>query len=88
MHPRPYPRCLADQLRSYDITVNCIAPRHRNPITAWFRVATRCLRLPRALIPRHSDSPTFAQFQANREGALFGPGLILFCEDLYIVSGN
>ena len=26
VHPRPYPRCLADQLRSYDITVNCIAP--------------------------------------------------------------
>ena len=88
VHPRPYPRCLADQLRFYDITVNCIAPRHRNPITAWFRVATRCLRLPRALIPRHSDSPTFAQFQANREGALFGPGLILFREDLYILSGN
>jgi hypothetical protein len=44
--------------------------------------------LPIALIARHSDIPALAQLQTNREGALFGPGLILFCEDLYIVSGN
>ena len=40
-----------------------------------------------ALIARH-DIPALAQLQANREGTLFGPGLVLFREDLYIVSGN
>ena len=40
------------------------------------------------LIACHSDIPTLAQFQANREGTLFGPGLILFREDLHILSGN
>lgn len=43
---------------------------------------------PNVSVPCHSDSPTLAQLQANREGTLFGPGLILFREDLYILSGN
>ena len=40
------------------------------------------------LIGRHSDIPTLPQLKADREGALFGPGLILFREDLYILGGN
>ena len=62
---------------------------HRNPVAAWLRVETRYLRLPqRALIPRHADTPALAQLQANREGALFGPGLIIFREGLRISSGS
>ena len=38
------------------------------------------LGYPGALIARHSDIPSLAQLQANREGTLFGPGLIILCE--------
>lgn len=49
---------------------------------------TRCFGYPGALVTCHPDIPSLAQLQANREGALFSPRLILFREGLSIVSGN
>ena len=52
------------------------------------RGQTRCFSYPGALVACHPDLPSLAQLQANREGTLFGPRLIIFREGLRIVSGN
>ena len=65
----------------------CIAPRHRNPITAWFRVATRCLGCPEPS-SRHPTVRLCAVCRPIAKARAIGPGLILFREDLHILSGN
>jgi hypothetical protein len=60
---------------------------HNLGVVAFLQV-TRCFGFPSALVARHSDIPSLAQLQANREGTLFGPCLILFREGLRIGRGN
>ena len=82
------PRLQASAVSLFGVSEAIDRLLHRFPITAWFRGQTRCFSYPRALVACHSDIPSLAQFQANREGTLFGPGLIIFREGLCIASGN
>jgi hypothetical protein len=43
---------------------------------------------PGDLVACYLGIPAFAQLEANREGTLFGPGPILFRENLHILRGN